>query len=167
MKLLLIILCTVTCHYCVGYPNVEDEISEDVLTGNETSVEYLIDTTNDTSSNDSLTQHGFFKKVGGGIKGGIKSINNKINNLKNKIGTFKDNSGSGRGIGGGRYIGGIRTNSGSGSGSGGYNPEIMKWIFIGIGVVLVVALVGLSLYYYQTRRNRKNTVRKFQQVNKM
>ncbi|GBN90210.1 hypothetical protein AVEN_134130-1 [Araneus ventricosus] len=150
----------------MGDPLYLGEISGESLTGNDTSVEYLLDATNDTSSNDSLPQQGFFKKVGGGIKSiktKIGNFKNKIGNVKNKIGSFKDNSGSGKSIGGGHYIGRIRTNSGSGV----KDPENAKWALLGIGLILLVTFGGLTWYKCQKKKKQRDTKCEVQQVNKM
>ncbi|GBN90209.1 hypothetical protein AVEN_134129-1 [Araneus ventricosus] len=104
MKFLLVLFCAATNHYCIGYPIIDGEKSEDVLTGDDTSFEYKLDTMNDTSSNNSIPE---FLIIAQDV---IKSIVKEKfkQDYENEIFNLGDYSGLERGTGNDHYIDNIR-----------------------------------------------------------
>ncbi|XP_055940767.1 uncharacterized protein LOC129971212 isoform X1 [Argiope bruennichi] len=167
MKLFSIVLLSVLCYCCTGYPAVEGDLSEDLLLENGTSIDYWLDASNDTALNDSssLNRHGFGKKVVKKVKEGIKTVKDKVkggfNKVKDKIRDFKDKIGSkGGGSGGGyyrdnydrdydrdRYNRDYRRKGTYSGGTGITDPETAKWLGIGLGVFLVLSLLVIIVYY--------------------
>ncbi|GFT94075.1 uncharacterized protein NPIL_148721 [Nephila pilipes] len=146
----------IICEHCNGGGySVEDkvpgEISAVTSIENGTEIEtWSDDLYNATSSNASNPQemHGFGKRIVSKVKGGIKSIKNKIKNFKIGGGGGTKDGGSGT-RGGGYHRPHISGRGGSFSG----NPNDL-WIVLGV-IIAIAVITSFIVFYYKAQKALK------------